>query len=1371
MVAARSSSFVDSSGDRWVEISRRQAVALSLVILMKGMSHKYLRRVPTGKFTKTGKPRYRYYYNITKGRGMHEYVQGAAFKMKDKGKQGHFHITEEHDDGHVTIKHDESGREQRIHRDELHARLDKEHAKLAESEIAADAEKKEHQKKAALKDLSEARKVDPEGKKKYAAAAKKRAERLGATDDETTSAQEKKAQEKKKRDAAEKEEGEKRAKAEREKKDTEAREKKEREKKERKPPPEKKKVDPPTPSAQDQDDDEPSGELEPSGEDEPSGEPEPGPETKEKDDGEGRTESGGGDVPGAERGGSGDGGQGAAPDKRRARKGKPDAGEVGGDGEKEGGGKQPPKRRSRSVKVDPEVEKDLDAAGVPKDGMIGPVPPIVEAIIGADIDQPPPGAVWEPPASPAIQEHREFMPVIGPHTEIGEHLKTFPHPDLKKDMTVAHAHQVEAAQRCLASWDVRDGFLISDDPGLGKTLTGMLTLLANKEKNGSERHLIVVPDANKDALYKQWAHDAALYGVNIERRPPLHAEEKGFFLVSYQELQGKALGADNKKVGSKNLHERLAEGFDAVVFDEAHNMKNCSHIVAGKAAGVGANLALDLQAKSKKALYLTATPYTDVKDLRYLTKMGLFHDDNTFAEFAKLAGATVVKSKGKDGVEHVAAVHNPASTVPMATVAAMFHAEGYSVKRITNMDGLTTNVHRPTTHDRMAELHEKYKEHTVSKEDAVKTFDLADKIFEDAVKTGVFGKGTGSTVKMWKTGWSKAYWESCKIGEAIELAESRLKENPNAQVAFFSSFKDAARHSHLHRLAAKANENAEKMDEESPGSGAQMRAFAARTEERMRTMPVPKNPVDALTAYFGAGNVAKVYGSHNGTKEQELYQDGHRKILVATMDKGGTGLSFHDTVGGRPRTQINLSLPYTATKFAQVAGRSHRLGSKSDTEMTWLTGDGPTEMKNAATVVRRSRSMGSLVKGDPSMMAGIDQILKTMSAREVRAFENGTDDDEGEAAENAENAEETPTPVVDEEAEETRKWYMQALNEYHAGDDALGKRKAERDARQLATKERDVRRMTNALSNNDNLNVYHDGKGTFHLHGPMSGWKRNSQQRTKYAEKIKAAILKEGGEQKGGTYRMTADQLLSFGKKMKRFDEKAHPYEPDSAYSVPEHYAKLQGPTKMKIPDIIAMHDKASDAGLNVEAHNHWQDGPSASITPRDDHPTLQASDIEGTLVHHGGSNNPKVKTAEELNRIVDAVHADTQSKDFKKLAASRPRNNAASAEVHSLASQKDLYLDKPSVGSQTSDYKTIGPDHVAIHGSGTYEHSQAMRNHGGTYDRWGGGINTKGGNGAWIMPSKEHAERAIREMHKSAGGLRLAKAATAFVSLFLGTR
>lgn len=119
-----------SSGLEWsIQVHGWEALVLSLdTRLVKGASHKYLRRVP---YTDSkGRRRYRYFYNVSGGKGHahdDQFVVGAAFYLKDDDKDGHIHVMAV-DGDMVTIRHDESGKVEKINKKDLQKRLQDKHA-------------------------------------------------------------------------------------------------------------------------------------------------------------------------------------------------------------------------------------------------------------------------------------------------------------------------------------------------------------------------------------------------------------------------------------------------------------------------------------------------------------------------------------------------------------------------------------------------------------------------------------------------------------------------------------------------------------------------------------------------------------------------------------------------------------------------------------------------------------------------------------------------------------------------------------------------------------------------------------------------------------------------------------------------------------------------------------------------------------------------------------------------------------------------------------------------------------------------------------------------------------------------------------------
>jgi len=611
----------------------------------------------------------------------------------------------------------------------------------------------------------------------------------------------------------------------------------------------------------------------------------------------------------------------------------------------------------------------------------------------------------DPPGKPEPEVSKtiaaEYLPDV--ETVVPEDVKRFPYPT--GEIKQLFKHQVDAAARIVDAWKHRDGYILQSDAGLGKTNSALAAVVTATKLQGGTRHLIVVPTMNKEGLLLQWGGETAagLYGLKLrglkartegkgeEKKTVvgegLSATEPGYYVVSYDELTEILKDADGKPVKEPgpfsartgkptkavpkriNCPELFNGLWDTITFDESHTMVGKD----GK-GGIGAEAAKQLAERAGKVLYMSATPFTNITDMHYLTRLGnpkdpdrgsrMFgNNPDEFAEWAEYVGAVKTKAGG---------LKNPPSWIPKVKLAAMMHVYGMTLKQQAMLTGLHSKFHQL---DRKALSPEQHR-----------VFDLADKIFD----LGAGGLGE-SIMGMWKTAWTKAYWETLKIPEAIRMAKEALAEGK--QVAVFTSYK-AFNHAHLRKIPEKLHEIADKMDErKGPGAGNEIRMLAMEAAGYVAQLPQATNTVEQLTEALGGGSVvAEIHGatSKKPADEQRAYQKGHKKVCVATMARGGTGISLHDTTGERPRVQINLSLPWSGRQFDQVAGRSHRLGSKSETVMHWLLGDDDIERRNAKIVATRLRNQNAYCTGDPAV---------NVHAGMMAAFEHSNvasdDDDEG----------------------------------------------------------------------------------------------------------------------------------------------------------------------------------------------------------------------------------------------------------------------------------------------------------------------------------------------------------------------------------------
>jgi hypothetical protein len=170
---------------------------------------------------------------------------------------------------------------------------------------------------------------------------------------------------------------------------------------------------------------------------------------------------------------------------------------------------------------------------------------------------------------------------------------------------VLKAHQQAAVEEILTAYHNKyPGFLLADDVGLGKTFTAwaaILKILENAEQKA--KILIVCPLG----VVPGWRSSVQWIGTNrwIEELIILNYEGLGRL------FEGKPRrGA--KRVSRKELARRgiASEGFDIVVFDESHALKNLSSLRA--------KLSIKLYPSAKMIFWLSATAGQNPLELGYL---------------------------------------------------------------------------------------------------------------------------------------------------------------------------------------------------------------------------------------------------------------------------------------------------------------------------------------------------------------------------------------------------------------------------------------------------------------------------------------------------------------------------------------------------------------------------------------------------------------------------------------------------------------------------------------------------------------------------------------------------------------------------------
>ena len=195
--------------------------------------------------------------------------------------------------------------------------------------------------------------------------------------------------------------------------------------------------------------------------------------------------------------------------------------------------------------------------------------------------------------------------------------------------------------------------------------------------------------------------------------------------------------------------------------------------------------------------------------------------------------------------------------------------------------------------------------------------------------------------------------------------------------------------------------------------------------DRVADLDFPRNPLDALVARFGVGNVAEISGrTHRfeGDKyvrrkldgvprrelneyETRLFQRGSKRVAVIS-GAGSTGISVHADVAAKNqqrRVFYAFQLSWSADQQMQAFGRVHRSNQSSGPIIRLVLLDLAGQKRLVNAVSKRLAALGALTKGERHSLASdlfrpedvTDAYGKAALARLYREIQTGRLSDEG----------------------------------------------------------------------------------------------------------------------------------------------------------------------------------------------------------------------------------------------------------------------------------------------------------------------------------------------------------------------------------------
>src|SRR3990167_6332724 len=595
----------------------------------------------------------------------------------------------------------------------------------------------------------------------------------------------------------------------------------------------------------------------------------------------------------------------------------------------------------------------------------------------------------------------------------------------------------------------RKGFFIGDGTGVGKgrEISG---IMMDNLRQGRKKAVWIsassglVNDAKRD-FGDIGGDPGAIFELGKTKAGESVKQKDGIAFLTYpllksgEKAKANDLGQKEGKSRLKQLQEWLGKDFDGVIaFDEAHWMGNAIALRGRrgmKKPSQRALAGLDLQKAFPKArvVYVSATGATEVANLSYADRLGLWGEDTSFA--SKIDFISQMDAGG------IAA---------MELVAQNMKAMGVYIARSLSFAGVT---YTKLEHDLTPLQHDIYNELAGAWQAVLRNLHAALEVTQGSKD----GRAKAAALsRFWGT--HQRFFNhvitSMMMPSIVEEAKAAIA-NGEAVVMQFVNTNEAEQE----RQVAKAKEEdtpLEELDftprqalieyvrngfpvqqyqEQSDGNGGvtyvpvmdsqgnpvfnseaiKMRDDLLKTLEDIR---VPDNPLDMIVEAFGHDDVAEVSGrgrrfvkerdgrggfkiveqkrgKNSSRADADAFMADKKKVLVFT-EAGGTGYSFHadnTKANKRRRNHFIVQMGWRADTLSQFLGRTHRTNQDSAPKYILPTTNLKAQKRFISSIARRLDQLGALTRGQrqtgsQGLFSAMDNLESKYASEALRIFFN-----------------------------------------------------------------------------------------------------------------------------------------------------------------------------------------------------------------------------------------------------------------------------------------------------------------------------------------------------------------------------------------------
>lgn len=561
----------------------------------------------------------------------------------------------------------------------------------------------------------------------------------------------------------------------------------------------------------------------------------------------------------------------------------------------------------------------------------------------------------------------------------------------------------------------RKGYFIGDGTGVGKGRQAAGIIIDNFNKGRTKavwvsKNIDLFTDACRD--WEDLGQDKNLLFQQSKAKAgnPI-MNEKGVLFTTYDTI--KSVSKSNPaQTRLQQIIDWFGKDYDGVIiFDEAHNMGNALDVGMGlgkKKASEKALAGINLQKALPNAriVYASATGATDVNNLAYLTRLGLWGPGTAFSDVKdfidkigsgglaamelvardmKAQGVYLSRSISFKGVEYDTLEH---TLSPMQNEIYNSMCKGWQ-KTLQNIDKALEITGANKNGRARASAKSQFYSSMQRFYNQILTSMAMPSVIEDMKKE--IEKGNCCVLQIVNTNEATSERQIAKMEEeGLELEDLDLTPSDILIGYLQKSFP-------IHEFEVytddEGNERSRLVTDKEGNPVVSKKAVQQRDEliEEIKSMKVPDGPLEMLFDAFGVENIAEITGrkrrviTKDGKRiiekraanaiqvDAKAFQDDKKRILIFSP-KGDTGMSYHADVRAinqRRRIHYLIQTGWQAMRTMQGFGRTHRSNQVIAPIFRLVTTNVLGQKRFTSTIAKRLDQLGALTKGQREAGSGV----------------------------------------------------------------------------------------------------------------------------------------------------------------------------------------------------------------------------------------------------------------------------------------------------------------------------------------------------------------------------------------------------------------